>query len=130
LGGSKQITKWFVPEANIEPWIGGAFELFFDPSNHEKESTKGCIFTSIEDKKKLEFTWKGPRQFAHFMNNPSSLTIVEVLFKGINGTTHLTVNHRGWHDDTAWKQVQEWLLRAWNAVLVVLKSILESDEKM
>ena len=38
---SKGITKWFAPEANIEPWIGGAFELFFDPSNHEQESTKG-----------------------------------------------------------------------------------------
>ena len=44
--------------------------------------------------------------------------------------THLTVNHRGWLDDTAWKQAQQWHLRAWNTILVALKSILESGEKM
>jgi len=38
---SKRVATWFAPEANVEPRIGGAFELFFDSSNHEHESTRG-----------------------------------------------------------------------------------------
>ncbi len=125
---SKRVATWFAPEANVEPRIGGAFELFFDPSNHEHESTRGCVFTSIDYKKKLVFTWKGPNQFEKFMNDPSSLTSVEVIFRETNGTTHLNVKHRGWGDGEEWVMAQKWHLRAWEEVLAVLKSALESDE--
>lgn len=125
---SKRIATWFAPEANVEPWIGGAFELFFDPSNHEYDSTKGCIFTSIDHKKKLVFTWKGPSQFEKLMNGPLSLTSVEVIFREANGVTYLKVKHHGWSDGEEWIMVQKWHLRAWEEVLHVLKIALESGE--
>lgn len=123
---SNRITTWFAPEATVEPWVGGAFELFFDPSNHEKESTIGCVFTSIEEKKRLVFTWKGPSKFAQVMNNPSSLTSVEVLFRETNGTTHLTVKHRGWSDGETWTRARKWHQSAWKTVLNALKSAIDS----
>ena len=42
---SKDITNWFSPEAYIEPRMGGSYELYFDPSNHDHQSTKGCKIT-------------------------------------------------------------------------------------
>lgn len=30
---SNRITTWFAPAAEIEPKVGGKFELYFDPSN-------------------------------------------------------------------------------------------------
>lgn len=127
---SNRITTWFAPETNIEPWIGGAFELFFVPSNHEKESTIGCVIISIEEKKRLVFTWKGPSQFAKVMNNPSSLTSVEVIFREKNRTTHLTVKHRGWSDGETWTRARNWHLIAWKAVLSALKSAIDSGEDL
>jgi len=127
---SNRITTWFAPEANIELWVGGAFELFFDPPNHEKESTIGCVFIAIEEKKRLVFTWKGPSKFAKVMNNPSSLTSIEVIFREMNGTTHLTVKHRGWSDGETWTRARNWHLTAWKAVLKSLKSAIDSGEDL
>jgi uncharacterized protein YndB with AHSA1/START domain len=45
---SDNVAKWFSPLANVEPMVGGAFELFFDPSDLNHMTTKGCKF--------LEFT--------------------------------------------------------------------------
>ncbi len=125
---SNRIITWFAPEANVEPRIGGVFELFFDPSNHEHQSTKGCVFTSIDYRKKLVFTWKGPSQFEKLMNDPSSLTSVEVIFTETNHITHLKVKHRGWGDGKDWTKAQKWHLKAWEEVLNALKSTLESGE--
>jgi len=56
------------------------------------------------------------------------LTSVEVIFRETNGTTHLNVKHRGWGDGEEWVMAQKWHLRAWEEVLDVLKSALESGE--
>ncbi len=91
-----RITVWFAPEAIIEARPGGPFELFFDLSDHEHQCTKGCVFTLVEPKKRLGFTWKGPDEFADLMNNPTSITSVLVTLYDENGTTRVVVEHRGW----------------------------------
>ena len=65
-----EMPKWLSPEANIEPKKGGAYELFWDPSNHDSMSTKGCKITEYQPPRKLSFQWKGPDQFSHLMNTP------------------------------------------------------------
>ena len=62
------------------------------------------------------------------MNDPYSLTSVEVIFTTMNQTTHLKVKHRGWGDGIDWTKAQKWHLKAWEEVLNVLKSTLESGE--
>ena len=120
------ITKWFSPEANIEPRVGGAFELFFDPSNHNHECTKGCVFTKVEKNRILEFTWKGPGQFSDFMNNPSSLTTVKLEFFVEGEKTKLKFEHSGWGDSVDWDKARNWHEEQWNAVLNELKKYIES----
>ena len=123
---STRITRWFAPEAVIEACPGGSFELYFDPSDHDHQCTKGCVFTLVEPKKRLAFTWKGPDQFADLMNDPASLTSVLVSFHRVEGSIEVVVEHTGWGEGEDWIQAREWHQRAWKDVLGRLKSTLES----
>ena len=69
-----EFVKWFAPEAHIEPRQGGAYELFWDPNDHDSMSTKGCEVTEFEPPRLLAFTWKGPDQYSSVMNQPDRLT--------------------------------------------------------
>ena len=123
-----RITVWFAPEAIIEARPGGPFELFFDLSDHEHQCTKGCVFTLVEPKKRLGFTWKGPDEFADLMNNPTSITSVLVTLYDENGTTRVVVEHRGWGEGEESAQARAWHQMAWEEVLSSLKSALESGQ--
>lgn len=124
---SERITSWFAPEASIDPRPGGYFELYFDPGNHDHECTKGCVFTLVEPKKRLGFTWKGPGQFARLMNDPSNLTSVLVTFHDEDGTTRIVLKHTGWGEGEGWAEARSWHKRAWKEALDSLKSELEHE---
>ncbi|MFQ5981525.1 MAG: SRPBCC domain-containing protein [Candidatus Heimdallarchaeota archaeon] len=121
------ITKWFSPEANIEPRVGGPFELFFDPADHSHESTQGCVLTRVEEKNVLEFTWKGPGQFAEVMNDPASLTTVKVEFSGEAETTRLKLEHKGWGTSPDWDDARRWHEEQWNKALDELKGFFAAE---
>ena len=120
-----EISKWFSPEANIEPRKGGAYELFWDPSNHDSESTKGCKITEYQPLKKLSFQWKGPDQFSHIMGMPPQ-THVDVTFEEIDGQTLVSVTHSGWKQGADWDEAREWHRKAWIGVLADLEKYLTS----
>nr|WP_028986977.1 SRPBCC domain-containing protein [Thermicanus aegyptius] len=125
---SDRITTWFAPKAMIEAKPGGSFELYFDPSNPDSMSTKGCVFTSVEPMRKLGFTWKGPDDFADVMNEDDSLTRVDVTFSEQNGSTYVVVEHKGWGEGELWEKARSWHEMAWTGVLDSLKKALESGE--
>ena len=121
-----RVTEWFSPEANVEARVGGAFELFFDPSDHDHQCTKGCVFTAVEPMGRLAFTWRGPDQFTELMNQPGELTSAVVIFKIEKEATKVSVEHGGWGDGEEWEQAKAWHLNAWRDVLGSLKSTLEA----
>ncbi|MCW4048388.1 MAG: SRPBCC domain-containing protein [Candidatus Bathyarchaeota archaeon] len=120
-----KITEWFSPEANIEARVGGPYELFFDPENHEHMSTIGCVVTHLTPMSLLGFTWKDPDEFACLMNKPDKLTQVKVEFTKEGETTQIKVTHSGWRDDDEWKKAHDWHKRAWEGVLASLTETLE-----
>lgn len=122
-----RIVKWFAPDANIEARVGGAFELFFDPTNHDHLCTKGCTITLLEPMERLGFTWRGPDEF-DIMNHEDSLTSVLVTLSEDNGVTRVLVEHTGWGQGSEWEKARAWHQMAWNQVLGSLKSALESGE--
>jgi uncharacterized protein YndB with AHSA1/START domain len=123
---SESIARWFSPAANVEARQGGPFELFFDPSDHDHMSTKGCVFTSVEPKRRLDFNWKGPDQYAELMNG-SPLTSVTARFEEEDGSTRVIVEHTGWGDGQEWAEARAWHKRAWEDVLKSLKSTQEAN---
>lgn len=125
---SDRVTKWFSPEANIDPRVGGAYELFFDPSNHDHMSTKGCKVIDLREKELLQFTWKGPDDFAPTMNRDDALTKVTVTFEAIGDATKVTVEHIGWGEGEEWEKARNWHKVAWTQVLDSLYQVFESGE--
>ena len=123
----EKITKWFSPEANIEPCLDGAYELFFDPSNHDSMSTKGCRITKFEPCALLAFQWKGPDQYAQLMNTPPK-TQVEVTLTPKDETTVMTITHTGWGEGSDWEEARGWHDRAWKGVIADLKGHLTPNQ--
>ena len=119
------ITRWFPPEARIEAKEGGAYELFFDPENHDHQSTKGCVITKIEPYKQLSFTWKGPDHFGETMNKPTPLTSVTVRFSEKDERVEVILKHKGWGEGEKWEEARNWHLEQWEIVLNDLRELLE-----
>jgi uncharacterized protein YndB with AHSA1/START domain len=124
---SDTVSKWFAPKTVVEPKIGGAFELYFEPGNTEGMNTKGCKIKNIVSEKELTFTWKGPDQFARIMND-NDLTVVNVTLEDQDKQTKVTVEHSGWKDGEAWAEAIKWHEMAWQGALSSLKFALENGE--
>lgn len=126
---SERVAEWFAPETVIEATLGGAYELYFVPGNKTGMNTKGCKIKKLVPKKELQFTWKGPDQFADLMNTEGHLTTVSVSFEALSDdTTHVSVYHSGFKQDQAWEEAYKWHQMAWSGVLSSLKSALESGK--
>ena len=55
------LTSWLCLRARVEPRVGGAYELFWNPdaTRPESDSTLGCRILSIDRPRLLSFTWRG-----------------------------------------------------------------------
>ena len=96
------LDGWLTEKAEIEPKVGGKYELFWEPENKEINSTIGCKITGIEENKFISFDWKGPVQFKSFMNNADPLTHIIVFFSSDpneKNKTTIHLLHTGWRKD-------------------------------
>src|SRR3989442_15911982 len=58
------VTGFFVPKANIEPVVGGRYELFSSLKAPKGfQGTEGCNVLSLEPQKHLAFDFIAPPQF-------------------------------------------------------------------
>jgi uncharacterized protein YndB with AHSA1/START domain len=120
---NSDLQSWLAQAADIEPHVGGKYELFWDADNKEINSTIGCKITAIEDNKLLCFEWKGPVQFAHFMNTADPLTHVAVLFiPGDDSSTEVHLIHTGWRSDENWESARLWFEAVWTNALDKLRA--------
>jgi uncharacterized protein YndB with AHSA1/START domain len=125
---SERVAVWFAPAANVEARVGGAYEVFFDPTNRNRMGTLGCKVTALEQQQRLEFQWKGPDQLAAIMNDESNLTVVRVTFTPEVEGTRVAIEHTGWGDGEEWAKARAWHVMAWKQVAGSLKSALESGQ--
>lgn len=127
---SETIAKWFSPDAFIEPFKGGSFELYFDPSNHEHMSTIGCKIIEIQPMSHFSFQWRGPDQFLFIMNNPDPATYVRITFSETSDGITISVIHKGWGSGRDWNEAKEWHRRAWVGVLQDLKNYFKKRKEL
>lgn len=116
---SERVAAWLAAEADIEPRVGGKFELFWDPGDRAHNGTMGCKVTAAVPGQLLAFEWKGPREFEAFMNAADPLTHVVVAFtpslRGEGTDVHLV--HTGWRGTPEWEEARHWFERAWSMAL-------------
>lgn len=115
------LESWLCMSANVEPKLGGKYELCWDVSDIKNNSTLGCRIKAIDYNKLLVFDWKGPKEFAETMNNIYPLTLVTVLFYPltIDGKKNCEIHllHSGWKKNDDWSRCREWFDTAWQYAL-------------
>ncbi|MFX0097605.1 MAG: SRPBCC domain-containing protein [Candidatus Hodarchaeota archaeon] len=111
------LENWLTEMADVEPEVGGKYELFWNPKDKETDSTIGCKILAMQPNKFLSFEWKGPKQFKHFMNNVRPLTNVVVFFIPDQESTSVYVLHVGWRNTKEWENARQWFVKAWEDAL-------------
>jgi uncharacterized protein YndB with AHSA1/START domain len=126
------VAPWLCPMAEIEPEVGGKYELYWDVANKNVDSTIGCKVTAFEPDQLLSFDWKGPRQFKHFMNYADRLTHVVVVFipsgAALRPRTHVHLIHSGSRDCPEWEEARLWFERVWTSAFAQVKEQIDGEE--
>lgn len=118
------LENWLTVKAEVDPKVGGKYELFWVPENRESNSTIGCKITGIDRDKFISFDWKGPADFESFMNSADPLTHVIVFFSQNDSDSNKTIIHlfhTGWRNDSEWQKARNYFENAWSKALRVLK---------
>ncbi len=115
------LEAWLASVAEVEPNVGGRYELFWDPDDRENNCTLGCKVTAIEADGFLSFEWRSPKQFKHFANSADPLTHVVVFFIPADGCTNVYLLHSGWRSTAEWEEARQWQDRAWRGAFLALE---------
>ena len=119
------IVSFFAPDAKIEPRVGGAFQIYFNPLG--APGSKGADdmrFMALQPKSMLSFDWNAP---PHLPDARAQRTFVVVRFAAIDGkSTRVSLHHTGWGDGGEWDKTYAYFDRAWGNVMANLKKRFES----
>lgn len=118
---NKSLEKWLVDLAEVEPALGGKYELFWEPDDRENNSTIGCKVTALEPNQLIAFEWRSPKQYKHFANNADPLTHVVVSFYPESEWTIVHMVHSGWRRTPEWEEARQWQDRAWGVAFSELE---------
>jgi uncharacterized protein YndB with AHSA1/START domain len=122
------LSSWLADSAEVEPVVGGKYEIFWDPAIVENDGTRGCKVTAIEPGKFLSFDWRGPTMFEQTMNVADPLTHVVVFFipyaDGAERGTEVHLVHSGWGAGDEWEQARVWFDNAWRIAFGALESLV------
>lgn len=117
------VRGFFAPDCRIEPRVGGAYEMIFDPENDPDGAalgTRGATLLALDPPHRLAFEWKG-RPDMPAMNVEPFPTWVEVRFEEMedrDGWTRVILEHKGFGHGPAWDPVYAWFGEgAWPLVL-------------
>lgn len=127
---NKHLEIWLTQVADVEPKVGGKYELFWNPEDKENDSTIGCKILALHPSKFLSFEWKGPRQFKHFMNEVRPLTNVVIFLIPCQECTEVHLLHTGWRDTSEWEEARQYFVKAWTIALSELQKYVGGDESV
>jgi uncharacterized protein YndB with AHSA1/START domain len=121
---NRLLEAWLTNVADVEPRVGGKYELFWDPADRENDSTIGCKVTAIEPGAFLAFEWKSPKQFKALANFSDPLTHVVVCFSPVPNGSRVDLIHSGWRSSGDWRQAADWQEQAWARALRQLEETI------
>ncbi len=111
------VTSFFVPKANIDPAVGGRYELFSTLKAPKGfQGTEGCKVLALEPQKHLAFEFIAPPQFP---NVRRLRTRVDVSFGQVakGGVVRLDLVHSGFLEGEEWDEFFEFSNWNWDLVL-------------
>ena len=118
------IITFFAPDAKIEPRVGGAFQIYFDPG--APPGMKGADdmrFMALQRKQMISFDWNAPPSLPEARAQRS---FVVVRFEPVaDKLTRVSLHHTGWGSGGEWDKAYAYFDRAWGGVLANLKKRFE-----
>jgi len=119
------IVGFFAPDAKIEPRVGGAFQIYMDPT--AEPGMKGADdmrFMALQPKKMISFDWNAPPSLPEAR---AQRTFVVVRFEPLGEkATRVSIHHTGWGDGGEWDKAYSYFDRAWGFALGNLKKRFDS----
>lgn len=120
------LKLWLTRDANVQPVVGGAYEMFWEPGNPSRNSTLGCRISSLVPNSEISFNWKGAEEHAKIMGES---TRVHVRLEDQEGATLLRFVHTGWGAGPVWEKAWAWQEESWKSALENLKNMLENTDR-
>ena len=115
------IERFFAPKAaRVEPWPGGAFELWFGVDLPEgTRGSEGCKVHSVRPMEQFVFEWNAPPTIPAIR---PLRTLVYLDFKPLGGDrTEVTLRNFGYGDGDDWAKSKAYFQRVWPAVMASLE---------
>ena len=115
------IESFFAPKAaKVEPWVGGAFELWFGVDQPEgSRGSENCKFHSVKPMEQLVFEWNSPPTIPTIR---PLRTLVYLDFKPLpDNKTEVTLRNFGYGVGEEWDKTKAYFSRAWPAVMANLE---------
>jgi len=114
------IVGFFAPDARIEPRVGGAFNIYIDPTAEPgSRGADDMRYMALQPKKMLSFDWNAPPSLPEAR---AQRTFVVVRFEPLSDRqTRVTLHHTGWGDGGEWDKAYQYFDRAWGNVLANLQ---------
>ncbi|HYQ98704.1 MAG TPA: SRPBCC domain-containing protein [Casimicrobiaceae bacterium] len=111
---------WAPKAAKVEPWPGGAFELWFGVDLPEgSRGSEGCRVHSVRPMEQLVFEWSAPPTIPAIR---PLRTLVYLDFKPLpGGRTEVTLRNYGYGDGEDWAKTKAYFQRAWANVMASLE---------
>lgn len=113
FAGSVAFESWFLDSAEADLRKGGRFYAWWNEGYYASGK-----FTKVKENERIAFTWLG-------LDEPAT-TKVNVSFQEIDGSTQVTVTHKGLGKGKAWKKTRKQIAEGWESALTNLKSVTET----
>ena len=119
------IVSFIAPDAKIDARVGGAFQIYFDPTAAPGDKGADDMrFLAVQPKKMISFDWNAP---PHLPEARAQRSFVVVRFEPLGDKlTRVTLHHTGWGDGGEWDKAYAYFDRAWGNVLGNLKKRFDS----
>jgi uncharacterized protein YndB with AHSA1/START domain len=129
LTENELLESWLTVKADVEPEPGGKYELFWEPDDPENNSTIGCRVLAVDSPGFINFEWKGPKRYKHFMNNVQPLTNITVVFTPRGEGIKVTLIHTGWRVSAEWEEARQYFVNAWKGAFMQLETMTSFKDK-
>jgi uncharacterized protein YndB with AHSA1/START domain len=114
------IIAFFAPDAKVEPRVGGAFQIYFDPlAEPGLKGADDMRYMALQPKKMISFDWNSPPSLPEVRGER---TFVIVRFDPVSDKqSRVSVHHTGWGEGGQWDKSYAYFERAWANVLANLQ---------
>ncbi len=115
---SEGIKSFLKVDSKVEPVLGGAFELYFNPAvPRGEQGSEGCRFLAVEPLRYITFEWNAPPTIPKIRPQHH---VVTVHFEPDGQGTRVRLDALGYGAGPEWAETRKYFDNAWGFVLDAL----------